>query len=80
MSPTLVFDEGTGELVISGGSPGGALIIHYTAKLLLCDAELATDTAGGDRSAQLRLAQRPDAARGRALSRPPSSTRSIAGP
>jgi gamma-glutamyltranspeptidase/glutathione hydrolase len=35
MSPTLVFDEETGELVLSGGSPGGALIIHYTAKLLL---------------------------------------------
>jgi len=34
MSPTLVFDELTGELVLSGGSPGGALIIHYTAKLL----------------------------------------------
>jgi gamma-glutamyltranspeptidase len=34
MSPTLVFDRETGELVISGGSPGGALIIHYTAKLL----------------------------------------------
>lgn len=34
MSPTLVFDDDTGELVMSGGSPGGALIIHYTAKLL----------------------------------------------
>jgi gamma-glutamyltranspeptidase / glutathione hydrolase len=34
MSPTLVFDQVTGELVMSGGSPGGALIIHYTAKLL----------------------------------------------
>ena len=34
MSPTLVFDAGTGELLMSGGSPGGALIIHYTAKLL----------------------------------------------
>jgi gamma-glutamyltranspeptidase/glutathione hydrolase len=34
MSPTLVFDKETGELVISGGSPGGALIIHYTTKLL----------------------------------------------
>lgn len=34
MSPTLVFDQDSGELVISGGSPGGALIIHYTAKLL----------------------------------------------
>ncbi len=35
MSPTLVFDRSTGHLVMSGGSPGGALIIHYTAKLLL---------------------------------------------
>ena len=34
MSPTLVFDKTTGQLVMSGGSPGGALIIHYTAKLL----------------------------------------------
>ena len=35
MSPTLVFDRATGALLMSGGSPGGALIIHYTAKLLL---------------------------------------------
>ena len=34
MSPTLVFDKATGQLLMSGGSPGGALIIHYTAKLL----------------------------------------------
>lgn len=34
MSPTLVFDKDTGQLLMSGGSPGGALIIHYTAKLL----------------------------------------------
>nr|MBP7564658.1 gamma-glutamyltransferase [Burkholderiaceae bacterium] len=34
MSPTLVFDKATGELVMSGGSPGGALIIHFTAKTL----------------------------------------------
>jgi gamma-glutamyltranspeptidase/glutathione hydrolase len=34
MSPTLVFDPATGQLLMSGGSPGGALIIHYTAKLL----------------------------------------------
>ena len=34
MSPTLVFDKAQGQLVMSGGSPGGALIIHYTAKLL----------------------------------------------
>ncbi|MGV1046273.1 gamma-glutamyltransferase family protein [Limnohabitans sp.] len=34
MSPTLVFDKATGQLLLSGGSPGGALIIHYTAKLL----------------------------------------------
>ena len=34
MSPTLVFDNDSGALVLSGGSPGGAMIIHYTAKLL----------------------------------------------
>jgi gamma-glutamyltranspeptidase/glutathione hydrolase len=34
MSPTLVFDKASGQLLMSGGSPGGALIIHYTAKLL----------------------------------------------
>jgi gamma-glutamyltranspeptidase/glutathione hydrolase len=34
MAPTLVFDKATGELLMSGGSPGGALIIHYTAKIL----------------------------------------------
>lgn len=34
MAPTLVFDKTTGELLMSGGSPGGALIIHYVAKLL----------------------------------------------
>lgn len=34
MSPTLVFDKATGELLMSGGSPGGAVIIHYTAKTL----------------------------------------------
>jgi len=32
MAPTLVFDKATGALLMSGGSPGGALIIHYTAK------------------------------------------------
>ncbi|MDO9403540.1 MAG: gamma-glutamyltransferase family protein [Polaromonas sp.] len=34
MAPTLVFDGETGQLVMSGGSPGGALIIHFTAKTL----------------------------------------------
>ncbi|MBV7544082.1 gamma-glutamyltransferase family protein [Acidovorax sp. sic0104] len=34
MAPTLVFDKATGELLMSGGSPGGAAIIHYTAKTL----------------------------------------------
>lgn len=34
MAPTLVFDKATGQLVMSGGSPGGALLIHYTAKTL----------------------------------------------
>ncbi|WP_174874630.1 gamma-glutamyltransferase family protein [Vogesella oryzae] len=34
MSPTLVFDKASGQVLISAGSPGGALIIHYTAKTL----------------------------------------------
>ena len=34
MAPTLVFDKASNQLVMSGGSPGGALIIHYTAKTL----------------------------------------------
>lgn len=34
MSPTLVFDKVTGELLMSTGSPGGAFIIHHTAKVL----------------------------------------------
>jgi gamma-glutamyltranspeptidase/glutathione hydrolase len=34
MSPTLVFDKDTGQLLMTAGSPGGALIIHYTGKTL----------------------------------------------
>ena len=34
MSPTLVFDADSGQLLMSLGSPGGALIIHFTAKTL----------------------------------------------
>lgn len=59
MSPTLVFERDSGELVASLGSPGGAAIIHYTAKALVAmldwglDAQEALDlphavTTGGD--------------------------------
>ena len=34
MAPTLVFDKATGQVVMSAGSPGGAQIIHFTAKTL----------------------------------------------
>ncbi len=34
MSPILVFNAATGELVLSGGSAGGSLIIHHMAKIL----------------------------------------------
>jgi gamma-glutamyltranspeptidase/glutathione hydrolase len=34
MSPTLVFDKATGQVVMSVGSPGGAMLIHFTAKTL----------------------------------------------
>jgi len=49
MAPTLVFDKATGQLVLSGGSPGGALLVHYTAKTLYAmlhwglDAQRAID-------------------------------------
>jgi len=59
MSPTLVFDLESGELVASLGSPGGAAIIHYTARSLVAmrdwglDAQEALNlphaiTLGGD--------------------------------
>ena len=35
MSPTLVFDARDGHLLMSLGSPGGAVIIHFTAKTLI---------------------------------------------
>ena len=35
MSPTLVFEKDTAKLKMTGGSPGGAVIIHYTGKLLI---------------------------------------------
>jgi gamma-glutamyltranspeptidase/glutathione hydrolase len=35
MSPLLVFDQDSGELLMSLGSPGGEMIIHYTAKALI---------------------------------------------
>jgi len=35
MSPTLVFDRRDGRLQLSTGAAGGAVIIHYTAKMLL---------------------------------------------
>ena len=34
MSPTLIFDSKTGNFVVAAGSPGGAAIIHYTAKTI----------------------------------------------
>ncbi|WP_280150818.1 gamma-glutamyltransferase [Piscinibacter sp. XHJ-5] len=35
MSPILVFDRSTQQLVMSAGSPGGSAIINYTAKVLV---------------------------------------------
>ncbi|MCG3189555.1 MAG: Glutathione hydrolase proenzyme [Burkholderiaceae bacterium] len=43
MTPTLVFDTGGGRLLASAGSPGGALIIHYTAKALIASLEWGLD-------------------------------------
>jgi gamma-glutamyltranspeptidase / glutathione hydrolase len=35
MSPSLIFDRDTGNLLATVGSPGGAAIIHYTAKAII---------------------------------------------
>ncbi|MDP3085946.1 MAG: gamma-glutamyltransferase, partial [Rubrivivax sp.] len=39
MSPTLVFDARDGRLLMSLGSPGGAAIIHFTAKTLIASLD-----------------------------------------
>jgi gamma-glutamyltranspeptidase/glutathione hydrolase len=43
MTPTLVFDRGDGRLLLSAGSPGGALIIHYTAKAVIASLDWGLD-------------------------------------
>ncbi len=43
MSPMLVFDARDGRLLMSLGSPGGAAIIHFTAKTLLGTFEWGLD-------------------------------------
>lgn len=49
MSPTLVFDKASGQLLMTLGSPGGPVIIHFVAKTLLgtlqwgLDAQRAID-------------------------------------
>jgi gamma-glutamyltranspeptidase/glutathione hydrolase len=43
MSPTLVFDKASGALVMTLGSPGGAGIIHFTAKALIASLDWGLD-------------------------------------
>ncbi len=43
MSPTLVFDKAGGALVMTLGSPGGAGIIHFTAKTLIASLDWGLD-------------------------------------
>jgi gamma-glutamyltranspeptidase/glutathione hydrolase len=43
MSPTLVFDLTSGRLLLVAGSPGGAGIIHFTAKALLATLDWGID-------------------------------------
>jgi len=43
MSPTLVFDATSGALVMTLGSPGGAGIIHFTAKTLIASLDWGLD-------------------------------------
>ncbi|MBI5721084.1 MAG: gamma-glutamyltransferase family protein [Burkholderiales bacterium] len=43
MSPTLVFEAGSGRLLMTLGSPGGAAIIHYAAKALVGSLQWGLD-------------------------------------
>jgi len=43
MRPTLVFDQESGDFVASLGSPGGAAIIHYTAKTMIAMLDWGLD-------------------------------------
>ncbi len=43
MSPTLVFDRNDNRLLMSVGSPGGAAIIHFTAKVLIGSLDWGLD-------------------------------------
>ena len=67
MAPTLVFDKATNQLVMSGGSPGGALIIHFTAKTLYGVLNWGLNASAGHQPAQLRLAERSQPAGGKAF-------------
>ncbi len=43
MTPTLVFDRRDGQLVLTAGSPGGPVIIHFTAKTLIASLAWGLD-------------------------------------
>ncbi len=43
MSPTLVFDKASGQLLMSVGSPGGSAIINYVAKVLVASLDWGLD-------------------------------------
>lgn len=43
MSPTLVFDAASGQLLMSLGSPGGPAIIHFVAKTLIATQQWGLD-------------------------------------
>lgn len=70
MSPTLLFDGDSGELLAGTGSPGGTSIIHYTAKTVVAmldwdmNAQQAADLANfsgfNSPQANLEAARFPD--------------------
>jgi gamma-glutamyltranspeptidase/glutathione hydrolase len=43
MTPLLVFDRGSGELLMSLGSPGGSAIINYVAKVVVATLDWGMD-------------------------------------
>jgi gamma-glutamyltranspeptidase / glutathione hydrolase len=70
MSPLLVFDQPTGQLILVIGSPGGSAIINYVGKVLLATLDWGMEIQGaislpnfGSRNGpiELELGRAPDA-------------------
>jgi gamma-glutamyltranspeptidase/glutathione hydrolase len=67
MAPTLVLDKATGQVLMSGGSPGRRTHHPLHGQDTVRRAQLGVDATKGHRPAQLWVTQRPIAAGGKTL-------------